>query len=76
MLSSDYDKLDSQERANLRAFWESQATYLEQISQDNDVPILEGYCWDNDHQGGWSCLDCWNEMSEQEQQTWAKKKKR
>jgi hypothetical protein len=44
-LAASFDAADAAERAS--------------ITPDPTVPMLTEQCWDNTHQGGWSCRDCY-----------------
>jgi hypothetical protein len=56
---SQEDELTPDELANVAAYFHSCREELERTRPDPGVPILDYYCWDNEHQGGWSCRECY-----------------
>lgn len=35
------------------------------ITIEHAPVILDEYCWDSDHQGGWCCIECYNSIKKE-----------
>lgn len=60
---SDYAELTPDEQGNVWALWDSVALSLAP-PPTSVVPndwIADTYCWDDVHEGGWGCEQCYRE---------------
>lgn len=52
------EQLTPDELRNLLAYLFSLQEAIERQQADTDTPILDAYCWDPEHDGGWTCRQC------------------
>ena len=59
---------EPEELENLAAYFDHVNTEMKRIEPDPGLMdwTNDEYCWDHDHQGGWSCRDCYKRQHPEE----------